>query len=106
MIFHVVALDDWLAGPERPFAPPALARDGCIRCCSDEARALEIAGRDFTDVTGPLMTLLIDEHRLDARVRWEPEPHVYGRINRTAVTGMLEIERDAEGRPRSHAVWS
>lgn len=50
------------------------------------------------------MVLLIDEHKLDVIVRWEtaspvppgvaPDilfPHVYGRVNRDAVEGMMEI---------------
>jgi uncharacterized protein (DUF952 family) len=33
-------------------------------------------------------------------------PHVYGRINRDAVEGMMEIHRDADGRAVELAVWS
>ncbi|NGO71219.1 DUF952 domain-containing protein [Streptomyces boncukensis] len=106
MIFHVVPLDDWLLAPDRPYAPPVLVNGGFIPCTADEEEALAVADAHFRDTVGPLMVLMIDEHRLDARVRWEPGPQIYGRINRSAVAGMLEIERDAEGRARSLAVWS
>jgi hypothetical protein len=31
---------------------------------------------------------------------------VYGRINRSAVAGMLEVERDADGRAVRMSAWS
>lgn len=106
MLYHVVPLDDWLADPGRPYAPPTLADDGYVSCCTDEGRALTVADAHFADAVGPLMTLMIDEHSLDARVRWEPSPHIYGRVNRNAVSGMLEIRRDEEGRALAHSLWS
>ncbi|MEU1626640.1 DUF952 domain-containing protein [Streptomyces sp. NPDC020096] len=120
MIFHVVTLDDWLRVPERPYAPPSLAEDGFVHCSPDESTALAVADAFYRDAVGPLMVLLIDEDALDSPVRWEPAepapppgaaasvlfPHVYGRINRTAVAGMLEVERDAQGRALSLKLWS
>ncbi len=120
MIFHVVPLDDWLRSPDRPYAPPALAEDGFIHCSPDETTALRVADAFYRETVGPLMVLLIDEHALDAPVRWEPPepapppgmpattlfPHVYGRVNRSAVAGMLEVERDAEGHAVRLKGWS
>ena len=68
---------------------------------------------------GPLMVLFIDEHKLDAMVRWEaaspvpptgvaPDtlfPHVYGTINRDAVEGMMEVQRNTDGHAAGLAVW-
>ncbi|MFI8854981.1 DUF952 domain-containing protein [Streptomyces sp. 891-h] len=106
MLFHVVPLDDWLLAPDRPYAPRALAEDGFIPCTEDEARALAVADSHFRDAVGPVMALMIDERRLDARVCWEPEPRIRGRVNRSAVAGMLEIRRDADGRAVELALWS
>ncbi|MQY13154.1 hypothetical protein SRB5_32970 [Streptomyces sp. RB5] len=112
MIYHVVPLDDWLLAPDRPYAPASLAEEGFVHCSPDEPTALAVADERFRDTVGPLMVLIVDEAELTARIRWEDAadgrtyPHVYGRINRTAVTGMLEVERDAEGRARSLAAWS
>ncbi|MEV4439015.1 DUF952 domain-containing protein [Streptomyces sp. NPDC049577] len=120
MIFHVVPLDDWLATPDRPYAPASLDEEGFVHCSPDEATTLAVATAFYRDVPGPLMALLIDEHRLDVMVRWEaaagspppgvpPEtlfPHVYGRITRDAVRGMMEIERSADGTATGLAVWS
>ena len=120
VIYHVVALDDWLALPDRPYAPASLSDEGFVHCSSDEAVTLAVASAFYRDVPGPLMALLIDEHKLDVLVRWEAAdpapppgvasgtlfPHVYGRINRDAVEGMMEVERDGEGHAVGLAVWS
>ncbi|MGP3988730.1 DUF952 domain-containing protein [Streptomyces sp. 3N207] len=106
MLFHVVPLDDWLLAPDRPYAPRALAEDGFIPCTADEGLALAVADSHFRDAVGPVMALMIDERRLDARVCWEPAPRIHGRVNRSAVAGMLEVRRDAEGRARELALWS
>ncbi|PWI41800.1 DUF952 domain-containing protein [Streptomyces sp. ICBB 8177] len=120
MIFHVVPLDDWLRDPDRPYAPPTLASDGFVHCSPDEKSALTVADTFYREAVGPLMVLLIDEAALDTPVRWEPPtpspppgtapgtlfPHVYGRVNRTAVAGMLEVERDADGHAVSLRLWS
>jgi uncharacterized protein (DUF952 family) len=120
MIFHVVPLDDWLAVPDLPYAPPGLANGGFIHCSPDEITCLAVADTLFRDTAGPLMVLLIDERALDVPVRWEPAdpapppgtgrrvlfPHVYGHIKRTAVAGMMEVERDEQGRAVRLALWS
>jgi len=120
MIFHVVTLDGWLAVPNQPYASASLAEDGFVHCSPDEAVTLAVVSAFYRDTPGPLMVLLIDEHKLDVVVRWEAAspvpppgvapgtlfPHVYGRINRDAVEGMMEIHRDADGRAVELAAWS
>jgi uncharacterized protein (DUF952 family) len=120
MIFHVMALDAWLAGPDLPYTPASLAQDGFVHCSPDEPVALAVASAFHRETPGPLMLLLIDEHKLDAVVQWEAAspvplpgvasdalfPHIYGRLNRDAVEGMMEIQRDAEGHAVGLALWS
>jgi uncharacterized protein (DUF952 family) len=120
MIYHLVPLDDWLHEPDRPYAPASLATDGFVHCSPDEPVTLAVANAFYRQVTGPLMVLLIDEEALDAEVRWESAdpapppgvaggtrfPHVYGRVNRSAVAGMLEVRRDPDGTAVALALWS
>ncbi|MGA9308960.1 MAG: DUF952 domain-containing protein [Pseudonocardiaceae bacterium] len=120
MIFHVVALDDWLGVSDRPYAPASLSEEGFVHCSPDEAVTLAVASAFHHDTPGPLMVLLINEHKLDVMVRWEaaspvpppgvaPDilfPHVYGRINRDAVEGMMEVQRDTDGRAVGLMVWT
>ena len=120
---HLTTLDGWLAHPDRPYAPASLALEGFIHCSADEAMVLAVANDRFARTPGPLMVLLIDEDALDSPVRWEPGvppagavaadnaaevlfPHIYGPVNRAAVAGMLEVERDAGGRWATLALWS
>ncbi|MFE7775033.1 DUF952 domain-containing protein [Streptomyces sp. NPDC057445] len=119
MIIHVVPLDDWLAIPERPYAPKTFAAEGFIHCSPDEATTLAIVDAYYRTTPGPLMALLIDEGRLRSPVRYEPAgtsppgvapgtlfPHVYGPIEREAVEGLLEIQRDADGRAMGFVPWA
>jgi uncharacterized protein (DUF952 family) len=103
MILHVVPLDEWSASPGLPYTPPSLASEGFVHCSADEASALSIADAHYRAVPGPLLVLRIDESALAAEVRWEGTggvlfPHVYGPVERAAVTAVLEVRRDAEGR--------
>lgn len=120
VIFHVVTLDDWLAASDRPYAPASLSEEGFVHCSPDEAVTLAVASAFHRDTPGPLMVLLINEHKLDVMVRWEaaspvpppgvaPDilfPHVYGRINRDAVERMMEVQRDTDSRAVGLRVWT
>ncbi|MGW0121971.1 DUF952 domain-containing protein [Streptomyces sp. NPDC003327] len=110
MLMHVVPLDSWSAAPEVPYAPPSLAAEGFVHCSPDERAALAIADARYRDVRGPLLVLVIDETRLGAEVRWEGSegrlfPHVHGPIERAAVTSVLEVRRDPDGRARELTPW-
>ncbi|MFJ5259806.1 DUF952 domain-containing protein [Streptomyces sp. NPDC088387] len=111
MIFHVVALADWQAVPDGHYAPSSLSKEGFVHCSPDEETALAVATDHYSDAPGPLVALLIDEQKLDAQVRWEqarPDsagtaprtlyPHIFGPVNRDAVVGVMQIERDGMGR--------
>ncbi|MFF3690935.1 DUF952 domain-containing protein [Streptomyces sp. NPDC002187] len=110
MIFHVVPADEWTADTERPYAPASLATEGFVHCSGDEPAALAIADALFRAVP-ELLVLQIDDAALDAEVRWEGSqdarfPHVYGPIERHAVTSVLAVRRDADGRARELTPWA
>ncbi|MER5739863.1 MULTISPECIES: DUF952 domain-containing protein [unclassified Streptomyces] len=108
MLLHVVPLDAWSADPGRPYAPPSLAAEGFVHCSQDERSALAVADAHYRDVPGPLLVLVLDESLLSGEVRWEGSgdrlfPHVYGPVERAAVSAVLEVRRDADGRARELA---
>ncbi|MEU3608244.1 DUF952 domain-containing protein [Streptomyces sp. NPDC035033] len=113
MLLHVIPLDkwdEWSADPALPYAPPSLAAEGFVHCSADEQAALAVADARYRDVPGPLLALVIDESLLSAEVRWEGSedrlfPHVYGPVERAAVTAVLEAVREADGRARELAPW-
>ncbi|MFJ6409058.1 DUF952 domain-containing protein [Streptomyces hydrogenans] len=113
MLLHVIPFDewaDWSADPGRPYAPPSLATEGFVHCSADEPSALAVADAHYRDAPGPLLVLVVDESLLSAEVRWEGSedrlfPHVYGAVERAAVTSVLEVLRDADGRARELVPW-
>ncbi|MFF3910772.1 DUF952 domain-containing protein [Streptomyces sp. NPDC001848] len=112
MIYHVVPLTDWNAAPDRPYAPASLAEDGFVHCSPDEETTLAVVNAFYRGAPRPLLALLLDENRLTARCEWEQAvptpppgvaegtlfPHVFGPVDRDAVTRILEVEWDEEGR--------
>ena len=112
MIYHVVPLADWNAAPDRPYAPASLVEDGFVHCSPDEETTLAVVNAFYRDAPRPLLALLLDERRLTARCAWEQAvpapppgvaegtlfPHVFGPVDRDAVTRILEVEWDEEGR--------
>lgn len=119
MIYHVAPLDDWLREPGRPYATGSLLTDGFIHCSPDEQTALSVANAGFRDAPGPLMALLIEESLVEPMVKWEPAgpapeggtpgtlfPHVYGRLNRSAVVGLEKLHRGPDGRWATLEPWS
>ncbi|MFE9448391.1 DUF952 domain-containing protein [Streptomyces sp. NPDC006739] len=112
MIYHVVTADEWNARPDRPYAPASLQDDGFVHCSPDEGTTLAVVNAFYRDAPRPLLALLLDESRLTAKCVFEeaapapppgvPEgtlfPHVFGPLDRAAVTRVLEVRWDAGGR--------
>ncbi|MFF8832732.1 DUF952 domain-containing protein [Streptomyces sp. NPDC015131] len=110
MLLHVTSAADWAAGAPGAYRPPSLAAEGFVHCSPDEETALAIAAAHYRDVPGPLLLLTLDEALLTAEVRREESggrlfPHVYGPVDRAAVTRAREIRRDASGRVTGLAPW-
>jgi uncharacterized protein (DUF952 family) len=112
MIYHVVPAAEWSAAPDQPYAPASLAEEGFVHCSPDEATTLAVVNAFYRAAPRPLLALVIDEARLTSRCVWEaaspapppgvPEgtlfPHVFGPLDRAAVTRVLVVGRDEEGR--------
>ncbi|MER5886281.1 DUF952 domain-containing protein [Streptomyces sp. NPDC001941] len=112
MIYHAVARSDWTAAADRPYAPASLAAEGFVHCSADVATTLAVVNAFYRDSPRPLLVLVVDEHRLTARTEWEAAaptpppgvaedvlfPHVFGPLDREAVTEVLEVVWDGAGR--------
>lgn len=108
-LVHLIGLDGWLAG-DGAIVPAA--GDRFVHCSPDDATALAVANSRYRDAAGQLVALTVDPAVLDVPVRWEPPdprppagvaagtvfPHVYGVIDRAAVTAVRYLRRDAAGR--------
>ncbi len=89
-ILHLTTLDDWHRDAPAPYAAPSLASEGFIHC-SLPAQVIHTAHRQYRD-RDDLVLVHLDPARLTSRLVYEDTsghgafPHVYGSINRDAVT--------------------
>ncbi|MER5306787.1 DUF952 domain-containing protein [Streptomyces sp. NPDC002773] len=112
MIYHVVTSGEWNARPDAPYAPASLAEEGFVHCTPDVRTTLAVVDAYYRSAPKPLLALLIAEDRLTSRLEFEAAastpppgvdedvlfPHVFGPVDRDAVTEVLEIEWDEDGR--------
>ncbi|MEV0780684.1 DUF952 domain-containing protein [Streptomyces sp. NPDC050433] len=105
MLYHFAVLDNWLADPDRPYAPPSLASDGSVHCSPTEAAVLKAVARFHQETAG--LVLVIDEARVDVPVDWVPPPahspmadqpgfrmaRLRGPLNRDAVVQLMDAVR-------------
>lgn len=98
MVCHVATAADWAEARARgTYAPPALARDGFLHCCT-EAQLGFVLARHFAGRTG-LVLLRFDPARTGADLRWErsepdqePFPHLYGPLPLNAVGAVGDLD--------------
>src|SRR5262249_7705116 len=106
MILHLLPAATWQAlGDADSYGPASLEEEGFVHCSGDDDVMLDVANRFYADA-GALLVLSIDEHDLEAEVRWEAPaptppnwdgplfPHVYGPINLDAVIAIRRLVRD------------
>lgn len=95
MILHVTSRERW-EGTEDPIRAQSLETEGFIHCCYPHQLSGVLA-RFFSDHKD-LIVLTLDTTRLTSEVRVEQGidvddafPHVYGGIERAAVTGARAV---------------
>lgn len=112
MILHITSKTEWLEAQKRgEYVAPSLQSEGFIHC-STEKQVLHVANAFYRGQTD-LVLLQIDEAKLNSGLKWEPPagppapgistsdqfPHIYGPVNLTAVSAVLDFELDpASGR--------
>jgi uncharacterized protein (DUF952 family) len=108
MILHLMPLAEWRAWRDGgSYEPASLATEGFVHCTGDDVLLLDVANRFYGDVDA-LVAVALDPERLTSEVKWEPPahpdgstpaaegplfPHVYGPLDREAVTGVRRLAR-------------
>jgi uncharacterized protein (DUF952 family) len=90
-LHHVLTQSEWTAAlPAGLYAPPELARDGFLHCCT-AAQLGFVLTRHFAGATD-LLVLTFETDEVPGELRWEqsepdqdPFPHLYGPIPCSAV---------------------
>lgn len=114
-IFHLAPAAYYHAQPiDQPYWPATFAAEGFIHCTAGTELLLEIANTFFADLAGDLLALEINPHQLTSPLKFEPPipppgvpaglaadvlfPHIYGPLNRTAITRIVPLRRDPANR--------
>lgn len=117
MIFHLVPQSYHLSQPsDQPYVAPSLAQEGFIHCTAGPETLVKVANAYFAALTEPLLCYTLDPAQITAPVVYEAPippagatpaayastddlfPHVYGPINREAITEVITLRRDKENR--------
>lgn len=103
IIYHLTNKAAWAAAqPAGEYEAPSLADEGFIHCSKDVPQMLRVAARLYQGRTD-LQVLDLDLDKLDSLVKYEPSrsgevyPHIYGKLNLSAVLRVRDVELDARG---------
>jgi uncharacterized protein (DUF952 family) len=114
-IYHLVPLSELVAGlAYQSYTPARFREDGFVHCSAGRATTLAVATDYFARIGEPLLLLELDTTRLTHELRFEAPapipgggrkhleqevtfPHLYGPVDRAAITGAAVLDRDADG---------
>ena len=97
-VYHLVLPVLWNDPAQADYRAASLDSEGFIHC--SYAGQVEASANRFYAGAERLLLLCIDPGRLSSPLKVEPAgsgqmfPHIYGPINRDAVTGVREMRRD------------
>jgi len=99
--YHLVPASAWDAGPlNRPFRPASLETEGFVHLTHSMPDLVDVANALYSDEPGPHLVLTIALERVSAPWRYDGDeryPHVYGPLDRTAITQVRPMDRGASG---------
>ncbi len=85
---------------DQPFVAASLGTEGFVHLTHQIADLVDVANALYRDEPGPHRVLTIVLDRLSAPWRYDGDeryPHVYGPLDRSAITAVRPIGRDAGG---------
>ena len=119
-IYHLVPAGYYESQPEnQPYLPATFAEEKFIHCTAGVALLLEIANTYFDTLSEPLLVLEIIPKQVTAPIKFEKPippagqaatdkstdvngqdilfPHIYGPLNRDAISTCFALHRDKAG---------
>ena len=117
-VLHLIQRVEWeRLVADDPITNPSLQTEGFIHCTDDEQVLLRVANAFYRSVPGDFVVLDVTVEDLTSACIWEAPahltsadtdaapaaplaplfPHVYGPIDRTAVTGARAVVRNSDG---------
>jgi len=99
--YHLTPAEAWAATPaDEPFRAASLADEGFIHLTHKMSDLVEVANAFYHDDPRPQVVLTIALRWLTSPWRYDGDeryPHVYGPLDRTAITEVRPIERGPDG---------
>jgi uncharacterized protein (DUF952 family) len=100
--FHLTPRDWWAGSdPTEPLGAPSLASEGFIHCTDGATNMVATANRHYRDDPRDFVVLTIELGAVTSPWRVEDRsgiyPHVFGPIDRAAITAVVDAPRDADG---------
>jgi uncharacterized protein (DUF952 family) len=99
--YHLVPVESWDSAPtDEPFHAASLEDEGFVHLTHDWQDLIDVGNRYYREdprayvVLGILLPRLTSPWRYDGDPRY---PHIYGPINRSAITGVDPMLRAADG---------
>ena len=84
------------------YLPRDYEQEGFIHATRGDDFLIKVANRVYTDFSGDLLLLVIDESRVTSEVKYEQArdghlyPHIYGPLNQDAIVEIKQMVRTAE----------
>ena len=99
--YHLVPAEAWQATPaDEPFRAASLADEGFIHLTHTMTDLVEVANAFYHDDPRPHLVLTIALRWLASPWRYDGDeryPHVYGPLDRAAITEVRPIQRGSDG---------
>lgn len=99
--YHLVPVEAWESAPlDEPFRAASLRNEGFVHLTHRMVDLIEVANLFYRGDPRPFLVLTIARRRVTAPWRYDGDeryPHVYGPIDRGAITEVRPIERDPDG---------
>ncbi len=100
--FHLVAVDAWEAAPaDEPYRAASLADEGFVHLTHSMRDLVDVANALYRADPRPHVILTVALRRLSSPWRYDGDgryPHVYGPLDRVAITEVRPIGRAVDGR--------
>jgi uncharacterized protein (DUF952 family) len=102
VFFHLVAAAYYRdSDSSEPYTPAGFESEGFIHCTEGVDNVAAVGNRHYKDDRRMYIVLVIDPAKVRSEIKYEDPariyPHIYGPLNRDAITTILPILRAADG---------
>lgn len=102
VIFHLVPGEYYRdSDSSGPYRPATFDEEGFIHCTQGVDNVAAVGNRHYKDDRRMYIVLVIDPAKVQPEIRYDDAariyPHIYGPLNRDAITEILPVLRESDG---------